>query len=84
MVSPASTSLTLRALLKAAARRADLGAPSALVSGLSSSAKAFFVAVAAADAPVILVVPTDRDVEQQVSDIRFFLACLEGLPHPEG
>ena len=83
MVSPASTSLTLRALLKAAARRADLGAPSALVSGLSSSAKAFFVAVAAADAPVILVVPTDRDVEQQVSDIRFFLACLEGLPHPE-
>ena len=83
MVSPASTSLTLRALLKAAARRADLGAPSALVSGLSSPAKAFFAAVAAADAPVILVVPTDRDVEQQVSDIRFFLACLEGLPRPE-
>ena len=83
VVWPASTSLTLRALLRAAASRAGLGVPRPSVSGLSSSATAFFVAVAAADSGVVLVVPTDGDVEPMVSDIRFFLACLEGLPSPE-
>ena len=83
MVSPTSTSLTLRALLKAAASCAGLGAPRPSVSGLSSSATALFAAVAASDTEVILVVPTDGDVEQMVSDIRFFLACLEGLPQPD-
>jgi transcription-repair coupling factor (superfamily II helicase) len=54
--------------------------PTALVTGLTPPAKALFVASSAAtDASVVLVVPTDADVEQMTSDVRFFLAALEGL-----
>jgi transcription-repair coupling factor (superfamily II helicase) len=54
--------------------------PTALVAGLTPPAKALFVASSAAtDASVVLVVPTDADVEQMTSDVRFFLSALEGL-----
>jgi transcription-repair coupling factor (superfamily II helicase) len=86
-----STSLTLQALLKSTIGRAGLGAPGAArVAGLSPAAQALFLAAAAsrqapavrpgaAGSTLLVVVPTDADVEQFTSDIRFFLAALEGL-----
>jgi len=57
-----------------------MGAPAPLVSGLTAPAKALFVASRAAqDAILIVVVPGDADVERFTSDIRFFVAALEGL-----
>ena len=79
MVSSTSTSLTLRALLEEAARRAGLSARRRSTSGLSPSAAAFFAAVTTSDSRTILVVPTEGILEQMLSDIRFFLSCLEDL-----
>jgi transcription-repair coupling factor (superfamily II helicase) len=79
MSSSTSTSLTLRALLKAAAGRLGLGVPGKSVSGLTPAAKGFFTAAAVARERVLVVVPTDADVDQLTSDARFFLAVLEGL-----
>ena len=76
------TSLTLRALLKSAATRVGLGSPSP-IAGLSPAAKGFAVAAAATDAPVVVIVPTDGDVEQMVADVRFFLGALAGLSDHE-
>jgi transcription-repair coupling factor (superfamily II helicase) len=74
-----SRSLTLRALVKTASSRLDLGVPGRAVSGLTSSAKALFTAAAVARDTVVLVAPTDADAEQLTSDTRFFLSALEGL-----
>ncbi|HEY7055374.1 MAG TPA: hypothetical protein VH458_02555, partial [Vicinamibacterales bacterium] len=78
-----STSLTLRALLKTAAGRLELGVPGRGVSGLTPPVKALFAAVAAGRQTVVLVAPTDGDVEQLTSDARFFFAALEGLAEVE-
>jgi len=78
MSSPASTSLTLRAILKAACLHAGLDLSGGVVTGLSPAAKALAVAASAAEAPAIVVVPTDADVEQMTADSRFFLAAIEG------
>ncbi len=53
----------------------------ALVSGLSSAAKALYVASAAAerDEAAVVIVRNDADVEQMTADCRFFLAALEGM-----
>jgi transcription-repair coupling factor (superfamily II helicase) len=78
-----STSLNLRAVLKAAVARSGMDVPARIVSGLTPSAKTFFVAAAAHAQPhavVFYVLPGDGDVEQAVSDVEFFLAALEGLP----
>ena len=74
-----STSLTLRALFKTAVTRLGLGVSSKPVSGLTPAAKAFFTAAAASRRAVLLVAPTDRDVDQLTSDVRFFFAALEGI-----
>ena len=79
MSSTTSTSLTLRALLKTAVVRLGLGAPGRSVSGLTAAAKGLFAAAAAGRGPVLLIVPTDADVEQLTSDSRFFLSALEGV-----
>ena len=79
MSSSTSTSLTLRALLKTAAGRLGFGVPGKSVSGLTAAAKGLFAAAAVARERVLLVVPTDADVEQVTADARFFLAALEGL-----
>src|SRR6187401_845910 len=79
MSSSTSTSLTLRALLKTAAGRLGLGVPGRGVSGLTPAAKAFFAAAALGRSRVLLVVPTDADVEQLTSDARFFVSALEGI-----
>lgn len=77
-----STSLGLQSLLKSAIAGAGLAESARVFSGLSPAAKALCVAAAAHQLPkgvVVLVTPTDRDLEQLVSDVAFFLAALEGL-----
>jgi transcription-repair coupling factor (superfamily II helicase) len=77
-----STSLNLRALLKTAITRSGMGAPAQVVSGLTPSAKALFVAGAAQARPngvVLYIVPTDADLEETCADVSFFLAALEGF-----
>jgi transcription-repair coupling factor (superfamily II helicase) len=74
-----SSSLTLRAVLKSAAGRLGMGAPTARVSGLTPPAKAMCVAAAAGRGPALVVVPNDAEVERLTEDARFFLAALEGL-----
>jgi len=78
-----SSSLTLRSLLKSAASRLRLGVPAPRVSGLTSPAKALFAAVAAERSRVLLVAPTDADVETLTRDGRFFYSALEGLSETE-
>jgi len=77
---PITTSLTLRALLSRAASAAALDKPSKVIAGLTPAAKALAaVAVARTATEVtLLVVPTDKDVEQMTSDARLFYAALEG------
>jgi transcription-repair coupling factor (superfamily II helicase) len=79
MSSSTSTSLTLRALLKTAADRAGFATGGRPLGGLTPAAKAYFAAAACARSRVLLIAPTDGDVEQLTSDARFFLAALEGL-----
>src|SRR4051812_32643047 len=77
-----STSLNLRALLKTAIARSGLDTRARAIAGLTPSAKSLFVAGAAHDRRnglVVYVVPTDADLEEAASDIRFFLASLDGL-----
>jgi transcription-repair coupling factor (superfamily II helicase) len=49
------------------------------VSGLTAAAKGLFAGAAAGAGPVLLIAPTDADVEQLTSDARFFLSALEGV-----
>ena len=59
-----------------------MDAPTTAASGLSDPAKALYTASAAHAMPrgaVLLIVPGDRDLEQTVSDVRFFLSMLEGF-----
>jgi transcription-repair coupling factor (superfamily II helicase) len=83
MSSSTSTSLTLRALLKTAADRAGFSPTGRPIGGLTPSAKAYFAAAAAGRTRVLLVAPSDADVDQLTSDARFFLAALEGLSDGE-
>jgi transcription-repair coupling factor (superfamily II helicase) len=78
-----SSSLTLRSLLKSAASRLRLGVPVPRVSGLTGPAKALFAAVSAERNRVLLVVPTDADIETATRDARFFFSALEGLSDTE-
>jgi transcription-repair coupling factor (superfamily II helicase) len=78
MSSSATSSLSLRALLKGAWSSAGLSSTSAVLGGLTPVAKALTVAGAAAQGPCVVVVPADRDIEAFVSDIRFFLGAMEG------
>src|SRR5919198_6000146 len=76
-----ATSLNLRALLKTAIARSGMDIPARIVSGLTPSAKALYVAAAAQARPreaVLYVLPADADLEQAVADVTFFLAALEG------
>jgi transcription-repair coupling factor (superfamily II helicase) len=75
-----ATSLTLRSLFSRAASAAGLIRLGQVTAGLTPAAKAL-AAVASAQAAgslTVLVVPTDRDVEQMTADARFFYGALEG------
>jgi len=74
-----SSSLAFRSLLKSSASRAGLTRPVARLSGLTPAAMAFHAAAVAQERPVVIVVPTDADVETTAADARFFLAALLGL-----
>jgi transcription-repair coupling factor (superfamily II helicase) len=79
-------SLKLQELLRGARVRAGFAQEAkgggARVSGLTPAAKALWIAAAASDDPrnelVVVIVPTDRDIEQVVSDVRFLLSGIEG------
>ena len=82
LVVATSTSLNLRAVLKTAVARSGMDVPARVVSGLTASAKALFVAAAAHARPhavVLYVVPSDGDLEETCADVSFFLGALEGL-----
>ena len=57
------------------------------LAGLTPEAKAFWIAGEATNYPrndvTVVVVPSDRDVDQIVSDVRFFLGGLEGASSDE-
>jgi transcription-repair coupling factor (superfamily II helicase) len=79
-MSTATPSLTLRALFGRAAVTVGFDRLTGVTAGLTPAAKAF-AAVAAARVHrgvTLLVVPTDRDVEQTVADARYFYSALEG------
>jgi transcription-repair coupling factor (superfamily II helicase) len=79
---PSSTSLSLRALFRSAAARAGLDADQGRITGLTPAAQALYAANRAHAAPrdlVVVVVPTDADVERVTDDARYFLDALEGL-----
>jgi transcription-repair coupling factor (superfamily II helicase) len=73
-------SLTLRALLSRAAASAGLDRGARVVAGLTPAAKALAAVTAArlGTGITLLVVPTDRDVEQTTADARFIFGALEG------
>jgi transcription-repair coupling factor (superfamily II helicase) len=79
-MSTVTPSLTLRALLSRAASKAGLDKSAAVTAGLTPAAKALAAVTAArANSGVtLLVVPTDKDVEQMLDDARFFWSALEG------
>ena len=76
-----SSSLALRALFKSAAHRAGVDKSASeptTLTGLSRAAVAFHAALRADDGPLLVIVPTDADVEQMVTDARFFHGALSG------
>jgi len=84
-MATSATSLTLRALLSQATARVGLDHPAPAIAGLTPAAKAL-AAVAAARAAsglTVLVVPTDKDVEQVVGDARFFYGVLESASNED-
>jgi transcription-repair coupling factor (superfamily II helicase) len=72
-------SLTLRALLSRAAAAAGLDRSAPIIAGLTSAAKALAAVIAAraSGGTTLLVVPTDKDVDQIAADARFFYGALE-------
>src|SRR5829696_23043 len=74
-------SLALRSLLTGVLRETGLQSPLQRLSGATSPVRALAVAAASkrlSGATVLLVVPTDADIESTVGDISFFLSVLEG------
>ena len=75
----AAPSLALQALLKSAARRTGLYDAASGFSGLTPPARALYAAAVSAGHPLVVVVATDRDVEQLVADARFFVSAIDGV-----
>jgi transcription-repair coupling factor (superfamily II helicase) len=84
-MATAAPSLTLRALLSQAASKAGLDKPVPITAGLTPTAKALAGVAAArgSTGATLLVVPTDKDVEQLTADARFFYSALEGASEAE-
>jgi transcription-repair coupling factor (superfamily II helicase) len=74
-------SLALRSLLTGVLRETGLLSPLKRVSGATSPVRALAVAAAAKrlpDTTILLVVPTDAEIDSLSGDISFFLSILEG------
>src|SRR5687768_3958982 len=74
-------SLELRSLLTGVIRETGLQSPTRRLSGATSPVRAMAVAAAAkrlSEGTVLLVMPTDAEIESAVGDICFFLGVLEG------
>jgi transcription-repair coupling factor (superfamily II helicase) len=74
-------SLALRSLLTGVIRETGLQSPTRRLSGATSPVRALVVAAAAkrlSEGAVLLVLPTDAEIEPAVGDICFFLGVLEG------
>ena len=83
----AASSLTLRSLLKSTIARLCLDQPGSGLSGLTPAAQALGAAAVSHANPtrlVVLVAPTDADVERFTSDVRLFFTALEGETAAEG
>jgi transcription-repair coupling factor (superfamily II helicase) len=74
-------SLALRSLLTGVVRETGLQSPTRRLSGASAPVRALAVASAAkrlSEGTILLVVPTDAEIDNAVGDICFFLGVLEG------
>jgi len=74
-------SLALRSLLTGVLRETGLLSPLQRISGATSPVRALAVASAAkrlGEHTILLVLPTDGEIESTVGDISFFLSVLEG------
>src|SRR6476469_1512287 len=74
-------SLALRSLLTGVLRETGLQSPLRRISGATPPVRALAVAAASkrfSEGTILLVVPTDADIENTVGDITFFLSVLEG------
>ena len=74
-------SLALRSLLTGVVRETGLQSPLKRISGATPPVRALAVATGArrlSEGVILLVVPTDADIENTVGDIGFFLSILEG------
>jgi len=73
--------LALRAVLARAVAKLDLAHPGPITAGLTPTVKALAAAGAALSRRQlsVLVVPTDKDVEQIARDAKFFVTALDGV-----
>src|SRR5688572_627816 len=74
-------SLALRSLLTGVIREAGLQSPIRRLSGASPPVRALAIAAASkrlSEGTVLMVLPTDAEIENAVGDISFFLGVLEG------
>ena len=74
-------SLALRSLLTGVLRETGLQSPTRRLSGASAPVRALVIAAAAkrlSDGTVLVVLPTDAEIDNAVGDICFFLGVLEG------
>ena len=74
-------SLALRSLLTGVIRETGLQSPTRRLSGASAPVRALAIAAAAkrlSEGTVLLVLPTDAEIDNAVGDICFFLGVLEG------
>jgi transcription-repair coupling factor (superfamily II helicase) len=77
--------LALRALVARAVARLQLAQPAPVTAGLTPASKALAAAAAALAERrlTVLVVPTDKDVDQIAGDARFFATALTGATDAE-
>jgi transcription-repair coupling factor (superfamily II helicase) len=74
-------SLALRSLLTGVIRETGLQSPTRRLSGASAPVRALAVAAASrrlSEGTVLVVLPTDAEIDNAVGDISFFLSVLEG------
>jgi transcription-repair coupling factor (superfamily II helicase) len=82
-LSPVATSLTLSTLLRSAANTSDLATETNIKTNSLPSAQALAVAAASISAPLLVVLPTDAEADQMLSDVQFFYGSIKNLDKTE-